>query len=708
MSLPRLLLVASLLLTSAGHAAEIPLSVTRIAPSVALHFRYSTAVASSGHGYLVAWEERAMQAYPPGTIVVRAFDERGVPMQPAPAVLGYGVAPSIAWNGSEYLVVFGQVGSRYGGAVPLPVAAMMRVAEDGTPIDQSPVILMRATNAYTFGTSVAWNGSEYLVSWNAYNNGAALVTPDLQMRLLDVSAAGAPVSVASNGGGFLIAGLATDGQLHLVPISSEGQPGAVQIAGAARSASLTAVDGEYELLWSNADGLRAARVTSFQNPTPLTAAATSFERVAARNGAVVASWVEYPHAPASNANRICTERLDVASQASCSDENDVLHDPSIGVADDTFLLAWSDRSSAIDQIRIDVTAKWTTPRAGGGTTISEAATVQQQPSIERRADGGIAAVWSEANPVTGRYEIRFGGLDPRGIPIPDRAISSSSRDQYDPQISTADGRSLVTWNDVNSTQARRIGIVVDDAGNPLSAPISFEGNTGGGALAFDGAEWIVVWVAGNIRFSVIDRNGSVTQTGSIDEAFSPITVAAAGGAGRFVVAWSEGNTRSIRAANILASHTDRAVTVDVANTDFVLDTLAVAIHGNRTLVSWHAQSTDARPSELRQALLDDHAARLGPNTALAWRPYVSRLRARSTPSGFALLVSPTIVLTSLDGAPAGTIDASANLTITDFLADAADRFTISYARIATPDEHLGLTSRAFVRTVEPARNRAAR
>src|SRR5437868_3009890 len=114
MSLPRLLLVALLFVASAARASEIALAAPRIGPSATPHFRYGTVVASSGHGYLVAWEEREMQAYPPGTIMVRAFDERGRTLHRVATILGTGVLPSIAWNGREYLVVFGELGSRFG------------------------------------------------------------------------------------------------------------------------------------------------------------------------------------------------------------------------------------------------------------------------------------------------------------------------------------------------------------------------------------------------------------------------------------------------------------------------------------------------------------------------------------------------------------------------------------------------------------------
>lgn len=714
MSLPRLLLIAVLLLASAGHAAEIALSTPRIDPSSDPHFRFTTAVASSGHGYLVAWEERYMEFYPPGAIMVRAFDERGRPLRPAATFLGGGVAPSIAWNGHEYLVVFGQRGSKFGSVLPLSVAAMTRVSEDGVPIDREPVVIAKQLNAFTYATSVAWNGLEYLVCWNGYTRGAVLVSRDLEMRPLDVTVFGWPTSVASNGTEFEIAGLSDlfthDAEVRLMDIDSAGNAGAVRVVGTGQSASLTAVDGDYELLWRNDTGLQAAIVTADLHPKTLTAFPIEYATIASTNGAVVAGWTEYPHAPGVYTTRICTERLDVATEPRCSDETAGLqHDSAIGVSTDTILLAWSDRTSGFDDVRIDVSAKGVLPLAtAGGQIASEAAAAQGAPAVARRADGGIAAAWTEVSPVTRREEIHFGGLDAHGVPLPDRGISPAVHDQYDPQISTANGRSLVTWNDVIPGQTKRIGIVVDD-GNAVSAPIAFDGNTGRSAIAFDGVEWLVAWIDGNIRFCVIDHDGKITRTGSINEAFSPLDIAAAGGDGRFVVAWPEGETKSLRVSQIVAGNAEPATSLDTGTSNFVLTMPAVAVHGTRTLVSWLATSSSVLPGELRQALLDEHGARLTANSALTWRPYVYRMRARSTPAGFGLLTANAIVLTSLDGHSAGVIDVSTGSAIIwDFLAEAADRFTIAYSRHVTPDENLGLTDRAFIRTVAPARNRAAR
>src|SRR5258708_860281 len=114
-----IVLIALVVVVSAANAAvEIPLAPPRFGPSNTPGFRFGTAVASSGSGYLVAWEERDMEYWPPGTIMVRAFDESGHPLRAVPTVIGYGLAPSIAWNGREYLVVIAERGSRFGSVTP--------------------------------------------------------------------------------------------------------------------------------------------------------------------------------------------------------------------------------------------------------------------------------------------------------------------------------------------------------------------------------------------------------------------------------------------------------------------------------------------------------------------------------------------------------------------------------------------------------------
>jgi len=709
MSLPRLLLVASLVLASVVHAAEIPLAVPRIGPSSTPHFRYGTAVASSGHGYLVAWEEREMQAYPPGTIMVRAFDERGVPLRPAATVLGGGMVPSIAWNGREYLVVFGERGSRFGSVLPIPAAAMMRVSEDGVPIDQAAVAIAKQQNAYTGNTSVAWNGFEYLVSWSGYTRGAALVTPDLQIRMIDVSAFGWPVSVASNGSGFEIAGTATSGtppgEVRLMDVDAAGDTGAVRIVGQGVSPSLAAVDGDYELLWRNDEGLQAAMVTPDLHPRTLTTFQTANASVASTNGAIAATWTEFPHLPGVYTSRVCTARLDISTPPRCSAEAmDLQHDPAIGIANDTFLLAWSDRTSGIDDIRIDVSAKGSLPLASAdGRIVSESAANEGPPAIERRADGAIIAVWSENNLVTRRDEIHIGGVDASGVPLPDRAIAPGARNQNTPHIALGGSRALVIWNEDTVGTRPLMGSVVDTASGVASAPIVIGESVFDAAVGFDGTEWLV---ATGRQFSIVDLAGRIVQQGSVDDGSVAIDLQAVAAIdGGFVLARSEtaGQNRRIRTSRITKTGgtwiASNPTILDVDES--FLSAPAVAVNGDRVLVTWVSLR------EVREAMLDRNGARVGSNVALPWLRSVYRTRSRPAPGGFATLVSNSVILTSLDGRIRGVVDLPASF-VSDFLVDGDARFTIAYNRFASGAGDMGRTSRAFVGTVEPGRLRAAR
>ena len=172
-----------------------------------------------------------------------------------------------------------------------------------------------------------------------------------------------------------------------------------------------------------------------------------------------------------------------------------------------------------------------------------------------------------------------------------------------------------------------------------------------------------------------------------------------------MLAWSEtsGLNRRIRTSRITNSGgtwiASSPIIVDVD--DSFLTAPAVSVNGDRILVTW------ARESDVRQALLDRNGSRAGKNVIMRWPASVYRTHSHPAPGGFATLVSSSVILTSLDGRIRGVIDVSASY-VSDFLVDGDERFTIAYNRFANGDEDMGRTARAFLRTVAPARARAAR
>ena len=162
------------ILPIANGATETQISQTVIDPEP---FRTRTVVASSGNGYLVAWgavgagRNEDLHNTPPMTIYIRAVGADGIPLQQSATAVGKGELPSIAWNGHEYLVVWG-ITTPTTGTLPTPSLVGIRVREDGTLIDPVPVTLIAEVNPYSYLASVTWSGSQYLVTWT---RGAALV-----------------------------------------------------------------------------------------------------------------------------------------------------------------------------------------------------------------------------------------------------------------------------------------------------------------------------------------------------------------------------------------------------------------------------------------------------------------------------------------------------------------------------------------------------
>src|SRR5258706_33167 len=195
-----LLIVA---LPSAFAATETQISQTTVDP---MPYRLLTAVASSGNGYLVAWGAADSPLLTvlndhPMTICIRAVSADGIPLQPFATVVGTGQDPSIAWNGHEYLVVWG-ITSPTTGSLPTPSVVGIRVREDGTLVDPAPVTLISEVNPFSYLTTCVWSGSQYLVTWN---RGMALVDAGLQSKLVSLTPiGGVPLYSASSGGDFIV------------------------------------------------------------------------------------------------------------------------------------------------------------------------------------------------------------------------------------------------------------------------------------------------------------------------------------------------------------------------------------------------------------------------------------------------------------------------------------------------------------------------
>jgi len=381
------ILFLATILPVANAATETQVSQTELDPEP---FRTRAVVASSGNGYLVAWgafgDANRDNTFPnpPTTIYIRAVGADGIPLQLSATAVGKGEDPSIVWNGHEYLVVWG-ITTPTTGTLPTPSVVAIRVREDGTLIDSAPVTLISEVNPYSYLASVAWSGSQYIVTWV---RGAALVDTDLHAKQIFLSE-GIPIYSASSGGDFLVvpgifsaATGATKQSLLLMSVSATGKQSApIPLEGP--YARIANVDGGYFVLWGDVGGpLHTTRLRAdgtIISTSPFYLQPRHFPSIAERDGRILATWQDQ--------SNICTARIDNASQPVCSSPQHQAS-PVVGMASKSILLTWRDFAGDGDLMRVAVSSTGDAPLAdnSSGTIISNHLPV---PAAVRHVDGSV-------------------------------------------------------------------------------------------------------------------------------------------------------------------------------------------------------------------------------------------------------------------------------------------------------------------------------
>jgi hypothetical protein len=408
--------------------------------------RVRTAIASSGSGFLVVWAASASPVKnvlhdPSLTIYMRALGADGVPTQPFALPIGTGQRPSVAWNGHEYLVVWG-ITVPTSGLIPSPSVVALRVRADGSLIDPEPVTLISEVNPFSYSTTVVWSGSQYLVTWS---RGMALVDGDLHARLISLPPTGGiPLYSATSGGGFMVLSWVIIGSrdwLSIVPVSSTGETGTTILLDAPQAA-IAGVDGGYALLWDDTAALHFARLHADGTmglDYIVAPGHVELPHIVARDGRIMAAWQT-----AQNTSTVCTARLDTALPYVCSAGQ---HDPAVEITQDSVLLAWVD-AMATDAVRAALVPSFEVPRAtSGGFRISDS--LEAAPAAIRRTDGSVIVSWSKYAPTTGRFEVHVGGLNTKGINLPERTVFGNAFDQGAATIAGGGGRTMILWSEVS-------------------------------------------------------------------------------------------------------------------------------------------------------------------------------------------------------------------------------------------------------------------
>jgi hypothetical protein len=143
-------------------AALLP-SGTEVDLGATTYSQDSPAVGTNGETYLVAWLDLHADCTTSLSAVVVDRNGQAGPVRTLAQKAHLKTRPAIAWNGSEYAVVW---------EATLPVQLVgLRVAADGTAMDPSPMPLSEVyvdVIYYTHRTgypAIVWTGQEYLATW---------------------------------------------------------------------------------------------------------------------------------------------------------------------------------------------------------------------------------------------------------------------------------------------------------------------------------------------------------------------------------------------------------------------------------------------------------------------------------------------------------------------------------------------------------------
>ncbi len=450
-------------------------------------------VAFDGTNYLVVWEDLrnlnwdiyGTRVSPLGTVL----DPVGIPISTAE---GYQCSPSVAYDGTNYLVVWedyrnGSDWDIYG----------CRVSQSGTVLD--PVGIAISTAVYgQWSPSVAFDGTNYLVVWEGYRSRSDLDIYGARVSPLGTVLDSAGIAISTAVGDQASPSVAFDGTNYFV-IWRDGRSGSYDIYGARVSPLGTVLDSA---------GIAISTVTN--DPPSIAFDGTNYLVVwgDGRNGS---DWDIYGCRVSPSGSVLDPVGIPISIAEGHQ------HFPSIAFDGTNYLVVWGDGRHGSGDI-------YGTRVSPSGTVLDPAgivmSTVAHDPSSPSVAFDGTnyLVVWEEwgcDSDIYGSWVSQEGAvLDSAGV-----AISTVANRQRSPSVAYDGTNYLVVWEDYRNVSDWDIygcrvspsGTVLDPGGIAISTLVYSQYSP---SVGFDGTNYLVVW--GDYRNGSFDIYGSrVSYSGTV-------------------------------------------------------------------------------------------------------------------------------------------------------------------------------------------------
>lgn len=384
--------------------------------------------------------------------------------------------PSVAWGGSQYLVVW----QDNRGGVPYEIFGA-RVSAAGTVLDPAGLIISAATDAQ-ITPAVASDGTDFLVAWDDQRAGSS----NRDILGARVTAAGAVldaagISICSATNSQIAPTVAWNGTNYFVAWEDWRALTVSDIYGTRVSTAGMVLDGTGIAISSAANNQFAPSVT--RNGTDLfvawqdgRAGGTAYDIYGAR----------------VNAMGTVLDAAGIAISTATSAQTA----PSVASDGANTLVVWQDqRGATIDVYGARVNAMGAV-QDPSGIVVSNAASSQLAPDV----------IWDGTNFVVAWRDVRSGIGDVYGARVSAAgvvqdaagiAISTAASEQSDVSLASNGSSSLVTWTDargstvdVYGARIDATGIVQDTAGIALATSANQQAFP---SVAWDGANYLVVW-----------------------------------------------------------------------------------------------------------------------------------------------------------------------------------------------------------------------
>ncbi|WP_342382052.1 Ig-like domain-containing protein [Myxococcus stipitatus] len=568
-------------------SSDIPLVVTSA-------YEYRPSVASSGSGWFLVWEARSSTS---STAAIRGLrlSSTAQPLgNPISVNLSgiWTINPRVSFNGSRYLVVWQALESTAGSTYDIRGA---RVSTDGVVLDSSPLSICTATGNQREVTLAA-SGSSWLVAWTDDRDGT--------------SRAAIYASVVSDSGTMSV----TNGQVLASSL------------GTATLASVASMPwGEWFLVWQDAatnwpdiigtrvgfDGRAlGSRIVLANDARSET---TPWVASAAGGGTVLVVWEAAGKSQDIHGARVSSRgvKLDPAGVL-LSKATNRQYVPAVAHDGTHYLVVWRDtREGEMDIYGTRVTNQGGV-LDGGGLALGTGRGIQDAPTVSAGASGWLVA-WEDFQDDSLPRTIRGVRVSQEGLVQFGFGINALSGNRFTPALSFdgedwymvwADGRDKLSgqgW-DIYGAKISSKGSVTPATGTLLTPGVDREQFMP--AISFNGTEHLVVWRE-YVRYSStnydimgtrITRAGVAQPLGGFVISSAPgeqsMPVVASAGTDWFV-AWQDGipatGLRGTRVSSTGAVLDPSGLSL-VSTTDSK-ENLAMASDGRSHFLVWQEQSS---------------------------------------------------------------------------------------------------------------------